>query len=159
MNKKLISILLSLLAFTLLALAACGGGGGGGGSSPTETPTLEPTPTPETPFSKSDLAGYWRYDAGRFVGTMSFDSAGNPIYVTVDNCSYTTRNVTAFVYSETTNYNLRIRAYGFCGDSKQLLKFAFNTQPGKQSGVGIVDRHYNGDGGNYSRYSCTLVRQ
>ncbi|WP_449246185.1 hypothetical protein [Desulfarculus baarsii] len=157
MNKKFASILLALLAFTLLALAACGGGGGGGGSSPTETPTLEPTPTPETAFSKADLAGYWRYDAGRFVGTMSFDSAGNPIYVTVDNCSYTTRTVTAYIQSDA--YNLRIRAYGFCGDSKQLLKFALTTQPGKTSAVGILDRHYNGDGGQYSRYSCTMVKQ
>lgn len=158
MNKKTISILLALFTFTLLALAACGGGGGGGGSS-TSTPTA--TPTEDTAFTKADLAGYWHYDAGRFSGTMSFDTAGNPIYVTVDTCSYTTHTVTVIVdntYS-TSAYNVRIRAYGYCYDANQLLKFAVNTTSDKKAATGIVDRHLNGDGGEYRRYSCTMVKQ
>ncbi len=160
MNMKRLSYLWICLLVILFAIAAasCGGGGGGGGSTPTPTPTA--TATVDPTFTMTDFAGTWTYAAGAFTGTMTFNSAGTAVNVTVNECGTTHYNVMNYVdNSGTYGYNMFIRVYGFCNQPTYLMKFALNSSADKQSGTGIADLHYNGDGSAYTRYSCTMVKE
>lgn len=148
-----------LVAAFALAAASCGGGSGGGGSTPTPTPTPTATETEDPTFNETDLAGSWTYAAGAFTGTMSFDSSGSIVYVTVNECSSTHYSSTSYVDNDSPyGYNIFVRTYGYCNHPTYLMKFALLSSSDKKSASGVADLHYDGDGSNYTRYSCTMVK-
>ena len=159
MNMKRLSYLWICLLVALFAIAAAScGGGSGGGSTPTETPT--PTATVDPTFTMTDFAGTWTYAAGAFTGTMVFDSSGKIVSATVNECGST--HTSAYNYVDNSGsygYNLFIRVYGYCNQPTYLMKFALNSSADKESATGIADLHYNGDGGAYTRYGCSMVKE
>jgi hypothetical protein len=153
-----------LIISLLWLLTSCSGGSSSGGGSTNTQTTSTSTPTTVI-YSKTDLAGTWRWLAKRqtnsdtLSGTITFDNNVRMIGFSPDRCpgGQSLPNSEFWLY----DYGfVKGHFYNFCGDPTAEVKFGVYFSPDKKSMTGIMDLHYLVDSSEtYDRFDITWTKQ
>lgn len=150
--------MVSLLWF----LTSCAGGSSSGGSGTTPQ-TASTTPATVT-YTKTDLAGTWRWFAKRqtnsdtLSGAITFDNNVRLIGFSPDRCpgDQPLPNAEFWLSDDFVKGHF----YNFCGDASAEVKFGVYFKPDKKTMTGIMDLHYLVDEtGTYDRFDITFTKQ
>lgn len=143
MTKRLLLVVVCLLAF---AMVSCDSGGGSGSGSGGEVKTV---------YTDEDVAGVWNWtmvgtSGNEVTGTMTLDGA-HILAITNSTCSHIASGFLKLV----TDIHVKGRNGAWCSDTSALMKFGLDFVHSRLL-VGIMD--YHPANGGYKRYTWEMTK-